>query len=193
MPEATSGNEVLLLMGPPGAGKGTQAQRLADTRNLLKLSTGDILREHVRRQTELGRQAQAFMDAGELVPDDLIIGMVREELAGLKDVRVLLDGFPRTPVQAAQLDMLLLEVGAEITAAVALEVEADELIRRLLQRSGEEGRSDDTEETIRKRMEVYASQTKPLLDYYEQRAKLHRITGSGSVSEVHERVRKVLP
>jgi adenylate kinase len=180
-------------MGPPGAGKGTQAQRLSESRNLLKLSTGDILREHVRRQTELGRQAQAFMDAGELVPDDLIIGMVREELAGLDDVRVLLDGFPRTPVQAAQLDELLLEVGAEITAAVALEVEADELIRRLLQRSGEEGRSDDTEETIRKRMQVYASQTKPLLDYYEQRSKLHRITGSGSVNEVHGRIRKVLP
>lgn len=193
MSERNSGNEVLLLMGPPGAGKGTQAQQLADTRNLLKLSTGDILREHVRNHTELGRQAQAFMDAGDLVPDDLIIGMVREKLAGLEHIRVLLDGFPRTPVQAAQLDELLLEVGAGITAAVALEVEADELIRRLLQRSSEEGRSDDTEETIRKRMEVYSSQTKPLLDYYEQRAKLHRITGSGSVSEVHERVRKALP
>jgi adenylate kinase len=180
-------------MGPPGAGKGTQAALLSEARNLLKLSTGDILRYNVRRQTELGRQAQAFMDAGDLVPDDLIIGMVREELAGRAGVRVLLDGFPRTPGQAAQLDELLAELGADLTAAVALEVGTDELIRRLLQRSGEEGRSDDTGETIRHRMNVYARETKPLLDYYERRGKLQRVSGAGSVSDVQTRIQQVLP
>lgn len=186
-------HEVLLLMGPPGAGKGTQAETLAADRELQKLSTGDMLRDNVSQQTELGLQAQAFMDAGELVPDDLIIAMVRAELAGRDNVRVLLDGFPRTTVQARQLDELLAELGAGITAAIALEVEVDELTRRLLQRSSEEGRSDDNTDTIRKRMDVYAEQTRPLLDYYRQRDKLHTLPGTGSIPEVQLRIQQVLP
>lgn len=188
---AENGNEVLLLMGPPGAGKGTQAARLAEARGLRKLSTGDLLREHVRTGTELGRRAQGYMDAGELVPDDLIIAMVREELEG-QAVRLLLDGFPRTPAQATALEELLAELGADVDAAVALEVEEDELVRRLLGRAQQEGRSDDTEEVIRNRMRVYGEQTQPLLDYYRGRGKLVRVNGIGDVAEVQARVEEAL-
>ncbi len=186
-------SEVLLLMGPPGAGKGTQAAKLARSRGLLKLSTGDMLRDHVRRQTDLGRRAKAIMDAGELVPDDLIIAMVREQLADQKPLRVLLDGFPRTPGQAEALDELLAEVGATITAAVQLRVDEDELVRRLLGRARDEGRSDDHEETIRTRMKVFERETAPLIDYYHQRGRLRCVNGLGSVDEVFGRIVEVLP
>jgi len=188
-----SGPEVVLLMGPPGAGKGTQAALLAEARELRKLSTGDMLRAHVGRGTDLGVKAKGIMDAGELVPDELIVAMVRSELDGMEPVRALLDGFPRTPVQAAALDELLADEGAELTAAVALEVEEDELVRRLEGRARQEGRSDDNESTIRNRMEVYRRQTQPLLDYYDERGKLERISGMGSVEDVFERVTGVLP
>lgn len=185
-------SEVVLLMGPPGAGKGTQAACLAEARGLRKLSTGDMLRDHVRRGTELGRKAKAIMDAGELVPDDLIVAMVRREIEEQDQVRVLLDGFPRTPGQAEALDALLAEFGAELDAAVALEVPEDELVRRLLQRAEEEGRSDDDETTVRKRMEVYFDSTRPLLDHYDARGRLHRVNGVGGVDEVTRRIQGVL-
>jgi adenylate kinase len=190
---APASSEVLLLMGPPGAGKGTQANRLASGRGLVKLSTGDMLREHVRRGTELGVRAKGIMEAGDLVPDDLIIAMVRRELEGQQSVRVLLDGFPRTPGQAAALDSLLSEHGTAVTAAVALEVDSDELVRRLLQRSRDEGRFDDNEATIRKRMEVYRTETQPLLDYYRHKGKLETVNGIGEMDEVTERITEVLP
>ena len=123
--------EVLLLVGPPGAGKGTQAEKLARARRLNKLSTGDMLREHVRQGTDLGVTAKAVMDAGELVSDRLIIEMVRGEVDGQNPLRVLLDGFPRTAVQAEALDVLLAEYSAALTAAVLLEVDTDELVARL--------------------------------------------------------------
>ncbi len=185
--------EVVLLMGPPGAGKGTQAARLAEARGLRKLSTGDMLRSHVARGTELGRAAKGIMDAGELVPDDLIIAMVEAELAPMRPVRVLLDGFPRTPGQAEALETLLAREGASLTAAVALEVADDELVRRLGGRAVEEGRSDDNESTIRYRMNVYRKQTQPLLDYYDQRGTLHCVDGMGSMDDVFERINGVLP
>jgi adenylate kinase len=190
---APASSEVLLLMGPPGAGKGTQADRLASGRGLVKLSTGDMLREHVRRGTELGVRAKGIMEAGDLVPDDLIIAMVRRELEGQQSVRVLLDGFPRTPGQAAALDSLLNEHGTAVTAAVALVVDSDELVRRLLQRSRDEGRFDDNEATIRKRMEVYRTETQPLLDYYRGQGKLETVNGIGDMDEVTERITEVLP
>ena len=191
--DTTATPEVVLLMGPPGAGKGTQASRLAEERGLAKLSTGDMLRDHVRRGTDLGERAKAIMDAGELVPDDVIVGMVRETMEAAPSVRFLLDGFPRTPAQAAALDALLAELGARITAAVALETSDDELVARLVQRAEQEGRSDDNEDTIRNRMAVYRRQTQPLLDYYAGHGVLTRVDGLGSVEDVTERIREVLP
>lgn len=187
-----TGHEIVLLMGPPGAGKGTQAARLAAERGLAKLSTGDMLRDHVARGTDLGNRAKAIMDSGELVPDDVIVGMVRATFESKPDLRFLLDGFPRTPGQAAALDALLAEHGASITAAIALAVVDDELVRRLVLRSEEEGRSDDGEEIVRTRMEVYRRQTQPLLDYYDGQGTLRRVDGSGDVETVTARLRNVL-
>ncbi len=185
--------EVLLLMGPPGAGKGTQALKLAQARGLHKLSTGDMLRDHVKRGTDLGRQAKSIMDAGELVPDELIIAMVRAELEKQTPVRVLLDGFPRTAAQAEALDRLLSELQVSITAVVLLEVQEDELVKRLLSRAEREGRSDDNETTIRNRMQVYQRQTKPLIDYYQRSGQLRHVNGLGPVDEVLVRIAEVLP
>lgn len=186
------GTEVVLLMGPPGAGKGTQAALLAAARRLAKLSTGDMLRAHVRQGTDLGVRAKRLMDEGVLVPDDLIIAMVRGEVERLTPVRALLDGFPRTTVQAEALDALLAEFGAPIDAVVELVVDSDELVRRLVRRALEEGRSDDNEETIRTRMQVYLQQTRPLLDYYRAGGKLRSIDGVGTTDEVFARVQAVL-
>jgi len=189
----TSGKgEVVLLMGPPGAGKGTQADRLAAARGLTKLSTGDMLRDHVKRGTELGVKAKALMDEGVLVPDEIIIGMVKAELDQQQPVRALLDGFPRTTGQAAALDELLAGYGSQIDAAVELVVDEEELVRRLLSRAQQEGRSDDNEETIRTRFRVYRDQTAPLLDYYRERGKLASVSGVGSLDEVFERVQHAL-
>lgn len=187
-----NGSTVVLLMGPPGAGKGTQAARLAASRGLTKLSTGDMLRDHVKRGTELGQRAKSLMDEGVLVPDDLIIAMVREEVAKMDPVRVLLDGFPRTTGQAQALDAMLKELGAPIDAVIVLSVDAEELVRRLMKRAAEEGRSDDNEDTIRTRMQVYQEQTRPLLDYYRAAGKLHRVNGVGTEDEVHQRIAQVL-
>jgi adenylate kinase len=190
---ANTSPEIVLLMGPPGAGKGTQAVKLARARSLLKLSTGDMLRDHVKRGTELGQQAKAIMDAGQLVSDEIVIGMVRAEINGLNPVRLLFDGFPRTPAQADALDNLLKEFGTGITGVVLLEVNEDELVQRLLERAQKEGRSDDTEEVVRERMKVYKSSTQPVVDYYEKRSKLRRVDGIGSVEEVFARISEVLP
>ena len=186
-------SEVLLLVGPPGAGKGTQAEKLARARRLTKLSTGDMLRDHVKRETDVGRVAKQVMEAGQLVSDELIVAMVRSELEEASAVRVLLDGFPRTTVQAEALDGLLQELDAAITAAILLEVDVDELVARLVKRAEEQGRTDDNEETIRTRMQVYTEQTAPLLEYYEVRGKLRRVTGTGTVEEVFANISEVLP
>ena len=188
-----AGDEVVLLMGPPGAGKGTQASLLAERRQLAKLSTGDMLRSHVARGTDLGAKAKGIMESGGLVPDDVIIGMVRAELSRLQPLRVLLDGFPRTRAQAEELDGILAEQDAEIDAVVALQVPDDELVDRLVNRAREQGRTDDNEDTIRARMRVYREETQPLLDFYQERGKLRRVDGVGSVQEVYERIEAVLP
>ena len=185
-------SEVLLLMGPPGAGKGTQAQRLAEGRGLTKLSTGDLLRDHVRRGTQLGTEAKVLMDQGVLVPDEIIMGMVKSELAKQDPVRVLLDGFPRTTGQADALEELLGEYGAQVDQAIELVVDEDELVRRLVSRAAQEGRSDDNEETIRTRMKVYRDQTAPLLEYYGAKGKLSSIDGVGTLDEVTERLQDAL-
>ena len=185
-------SEVLLLMGPPGAGKGTQAQRLAEGRGLTKLSTGDLLRDHVRRGTQLGTEAKVLMDQGVLVPDQIIMGMVKSELDKQDPVRVLLDGFPRTTGQADALEELLGEYGAQVDQAIELVVDEDELVRRLVSRAAQEGRSDDNEETIRTRMKVYRDQTAPLLEYYGAKGKLSSIDGVGTLDEVTARLQDAL-
>lgn len=184
----STNNEVLLLIGPPGAGKGTQASRLAETRDLTKLSTGDMLRDHVKRGTELGQAAKAIMDAGGLVSDDIIIGMVGAELERMEPVRVLLDGFPRTTAQAEALCGLLKSQGVKIDAAVLLDVDEAELVDRLVKRAEQEGRSDDDEETVRARMRVYQEQTAPILEYYETRGKLSTVDGTGTPDAVTARL-----
>lgn len=184
--------EVLLLMGPPGAGKGTQAVRLCALRSLKRISTGDILRHNVKAGTELGRQAKEIMDVGELVSDELMVSMVKEELIKVLPLRVLLDGFPRTPGQADALGNFLLEHNVSIDAVFSLEVDDRELIRRLLGRASEEGRSDDSEEVIAERMRVYRRDTEPLMSYYRSQGKLHEVDGNGGMDQVLSRIEAML-
>ncbi|WP_291426308.1 adenylate kinase [Deinococcus sp.] len=187
-------NKVVIFLGPPGAGKGTQAKRLAAEQNLLKISTGDILRDHVARGTELGRQVKPILDEGKLVPDAILIALIRDRLASMDAVRVIFDGFPRTLPQAEALDVLLEELGAPANAVPLLEVPDQVLVDRIVERGkqaaarGEAVRSDDTEETARKRQRVYHEQTQPLIDYYAARGHLYRVDGVGTPDEVYARI-----
>ncbi|TNE47738.1 MAG: adenylate kinase [Deltaproteobacteria bacterium] len=183
-------NELLIFLGPPGAGKGTQAKKLCSDRSLTQLSTGDMLRSHVKRGTELGVEAKKIMDRGELVSDDIIVGMVRDELSNASDggARFLFDGFPRTTAQAEALDNLLASMNTGLDAVLLLEVNEEEVIQRLLKRAELEGRSDDNEETIRNRMSVYKSQTAPLIEYYDNKGLLKRVDGQGTIDDVYARL-----
>lgn len=187
-------NELLIFLGPPGAGKGTQAKKLCVDRNLLQLSTGDMLRSHVKRGTALGKQAKIIMDRGELVSDDIIIGMVRDELTQVPvgQLRFLFDGFPRTTAQAKALDALLASLHTSLSAVLLLEVNEEEVIQRLLKRAELEGRSDDNEATIRNRMDVYKKQTAPLVEYYEARGSLRRVDGMGDINDIYARLQTAL-
>jgi len=178
----------LLIMGPPGAGKGTQAKVLAERLGIPTISTGDIFRSNVGQGTPLGQQAKAFMDRGEYVPDELTNAMVRERL-GQDDVQegFLLDGYPRTLAQVAYLDEVLAEHGASLDRVVELTVDTDEIVDRLLKRAALEGRADDTEDVVRRRLEVYAEQTAPLTRVYRDRGILVQVDGMGSVDEVAKR------
>ncbi len=187
-------HNVVIFLGPPGAGKGTQAERLAQDRGLVKISTGDILRDHVARGTDLGQQVKPILDAGQLVPDDILIALIRDKLASMDAVRVIFDGFPRTGAQARELDVLLEELGAPVSAVPLLEVPDQVLIDRIVDRGrqaaarGEAVRSDDTEEVARRRQEIYREQTQPLIDYYSARGQLTRVDGVGSMDEVYGRI-----
>jgi adenylate kinase len=176
-------------MGPPGAGKGTQAKVIASRLSIPAISTGDIFRANVSAQTPLGREAQRYMDAGEYVPDEVTNAMVRDRLAqaDAKD-GFLLDGYPRTVAQVDELDKMLTDSGHAIDAVVVLTVNADELVQRLLRRAEIEGRADDTEDVVRRRQDVYARQTAPLLEVYAERGLLVEIDGMGEVDTVTERV-----
>lgn len=191
-------NKVVIFLGPPGAGKGTQAERLAREQGLAKISTGEILRDHVSRGTELGRQVKPILDAGQLVPDDILIALIRDRLAGMEPVRVIFDGFPRTCAQAEALDMLLEELGAPVTAVPLLEVPDELLIERIVERGRQAGardepvRSDDTEEVARRRQQVYREQTQPLIDYYGARSHLRHVDGVGSLDEVYGRIMQTM-
>lgn len=183
----------LLLIGPPGAGKGTQAARLAEAFGIPAISTGDIFRENVKNETELGRQAKAFMDRGEYVPDSLTNALVRDRLSH-EDAKsgFLLDGYPRTADQVVELDGILADQGNALDAVVLITADTDEVVRRLLNRALEQGRADDTEEVIRRRMEVYAEQTAPLIEVYSSRNLVREVDGLGAVAEVTERILSAL-
>jgi adenylate kinase len=188
----------VVLLGPPGAGKGTQAQIIAGRISVPAISTGDIFRANVSGQTELGRQAKVYMDAGDLVPDELTVAMVSDRLAE-PDAKVgfLLDGFPRTIAQAEQLQSSLAEMGHALDRVLELVVEEEELVRRLSGRrmlvDGEwVQRDDDKPETVRRRLEVYREQTAPLSGFYERTGLLSQIDAIGSIDEVTDRALRAL-
>ena len=175
----------LVMIGPPGAGKGTQAKRLQQALGLPHVSTGVIFRQNLQAQTDLGRLAQSYMDDGELVPDDVTVAMVRDRLAEPDCAAgAILDGFPRTPAQAAALDDMLAEQGHELALVPYIQVPREELVARLLKRAQKEGRTDDNEETIRNRMRVYEEQTAPLLKYFRRRNLLVPVNGDQSIDAV---------
>ena len=176
----------VVLLGRPGAGKGTQGVRLASEFGAQHLATGDMLRAEVAAGTELGRLAKTFMDRGELVTDEVIIGMINSRLVNATGM--VLDGFPRTLRQAAALDQALENAGAPLDRVIYFDVDRAELVKRLLNRAVEEGRSDDTPETIERRMDVYDEQTAPVLNYYRTAGKALDIDGMGTPDEVYARL-----
>jgi adenylate kinase len=179
----------LLLIGAPGAGKGTQAEKLADAFQIPAISTGDIFRHNVKNETELGKQAKAFMDRGEYVPDSLTNELVRDRLSHADAIEgFLLDGYPRTADQVVELDDILGAQGNKLDVVVQLTADTDEVVRRLLNRAIEQGRADDTEDVIRRRLEVYEEQTAPLTDTYAARGLVVMIDGLGEVAEVTGRI-----
>ncbi len=183
----------LLLIGAPGAGKGTQAEKLSAAYKIPAISTGDIFRHNVKNETELGKQAKAFMDRGEYVPDSLTNDLVRDRLsqADAKD-GFLLDGYPRTAEQVTELDSILEAAGNKLDVVVQLTADTDEVVRRLLNRAIEQGRADDTEDVIRRRLEVYEEQTAPLTSVYASRGLLVTVDGLGEVDEVTGRILEAL-
>jgi adenylate kinase len=176
-------------MGPPGAGKGTQAKYVAERFGVPPISTGDIFRANVSRGTELGVAAKRYMDAGEYVPDEITNKMVRNRIDEPDaEPGFLLDGYPRTLSLVEELDSMLAGIGSSLDAVVVLTVNQEELVQRLLQRAKTEGRADDTEEVIRRRQEIYLEQTEPLIDVYRDRGILIEVDGLGEVDEVTERI-----
>ena len=182
-----------LLIGPPGAGKGTQAARLAEAYGIPAISTGDIFRFNVKNETELGKLAKSFMDRGEYVPDSVTNDLVRDRLSH-EDAQAgfLLDGYPRTADQVNELDSILDDQGRSLDAVIQLTADIDEIVRRLLNRAIEQGRADDTEEVIRRRLEVYEAETAPLTSVYAGRGLVVMVDGLGAIDEVTERIREAL-
>jgi adenylate kinase len=183
----------VLFMGPPGAGKGTQAVRVSQHYGIPQISTGDIFRANVAAGTELGLVAKRYMDAGEYVPDEVTNDMVEARL-GEPDAQrgFLLDGYPRTVDQVARLDQMLDKLGSTLDGVIVLRVDGEELISRLLERARTSGRTDDTEDVIRYRQKVYAEQTAPLLSLYSERGLVVDVDGHGTVDEVAERIWEAL-
>lgn len=179
----------LLIIGPPGAGKGTQAVKIAEALNIPAISTGDIFRKNIKEETELGKEAKSYIDSGNLVPDSVTNNMVRARLAE-DDTKngFLLDGYPRNTAQVHELDTILSDMNSEIDRVLLLVADNDELVQRLLNRAAEQGRSDDNEEVIRHRLDVYAAETEPLVAIYKERGLVKEVNGLGEIAEVTERI-----
>ncbi|TCD53669.1 adenylate kinase [Alloscardovia theropitheci] len=179
----------LLIMGPQGVGKGTQAAKLAEHFGIPAISTGDIFRYNIKNETELGKQALAFINKGELVPDELTNSIVKDRLA-MDDAKNgwILDGYPRNASQVEALDAMLEELGTPLDAVVALDADHDVLMERMMKRAEIEGRADDTPEAIAKRLDVYAKETAPLLDIYSERGQLVKINGVGEIDEIQANI-----
>lgn len=173
----------LVMVGPPGAGKGTQAKQLSEHFQIPHISTGAMLREHIGRETELGLSAKRYVDSGELVPNEIIVAMLEQRLAEEKG-GFILDGFPRSVEQAEILDNIMSSLSCKIDAAVCIQVPAEVVIERLVKR----GREDDTPEIIRRRLEIYDEETAPVIDFYDKSRRLLKVDGTGSIEEVHNRI-----
>ena len=179
----------IVIFGAPGSGKGTQSARIVEKFGLNHISTGDVLRAEIKNGTELGKTAKSYIDQGQLLPDELIIDILASVLDGFKDSKgVIFDGFPRTIAQAEALKKMLNERGQEVSIMLDLEVPEDELMTRLIKRGQESGRADDNEETIKKRLGVYHSQTSPLIDWYKKEGKYQHINGLGSMDGIFGKI-----
>jgi adenylate kinase len=182
----------IVLFGPPGAGKGTQASILKDKLGLQYIATGDLFRHHIKNKTALGKKAQQYIDNGELVPDEITIGMIKELIKNPESKGFIFDGFPRTVEQAQALDEIMAEKGLIIDALLSLNVPEDRLVKRLLNRGKTSGRTDDNEETIKKRLQQYHEKTTPVKDYYAKQGKLYEISGVGEIDEIHNRLMDII-
>lgn len=178
----------IVLFGPPGAGKGTQSEKIIAKYNLVHLSTGDLFRKHLKEGTDLGKKAQSFMDEGRLVPDEVVIGMVDDKMESTAGAAgFIFDGFPRTVPQAEALDLLLTEKGESISLMLLLDVPKEELIKRIQERGKTSGRTDDQDlEKINTRIEVYEQETLPVAEYYQQQDKLRKIHGVGGIEKIFD-------
>lgn len=183
----------IIILGPPGAGKGTQATAIAESRSIPAISTGDIFRYNIKNETELGLQVKEILASGGYVPDEVTNAIVRDRLSH-DDAQVgfLLDGYPRTPGQVEALDEMLSEQGVSLDVVLELTVDTDEVVQRLLQRAQDQGRTDDSEEVIRERMAIYTEETAPLAAIYRERGMLRQVDGMGSVEEVQARISTAL-
>lgn len=183
----------LIFLGPPGSGKGTQAVRLAEEKGWVHLSTGDVLRASVKAGTELGKQAKGFMDAGELVPDELIIGLIEEKVAaGELANGFILDGFPRTVPQAKSLDEMFAKNQIKLDKAILLDVGDEEILKRIMGRAEKEGRADDSPEVVKNRLEVYREQTQPIENLYREQSVLTPIPGEGTPDNIYAAILKAV-
>ncbi|WP_372633496.1 adenylate kinase [Fodinibius sp.] len=182
----------IIIFGPPGAGKGTQASLISEEYDIPHLSTGNIFRSAIKNESKLGKEVKAILDAGDLVPDEKVVGLVKEELQEDKyDDGYILDGFPRTVSQAKAFDEILEKNDETLTAFLQLQVPEKELIERILSRG--EGRTDDTREGIKKRLKVYKEETEPVLDYYREKGAVQEVDGTGSIEEIFTRITTILP
>jgi adenylate kinase len=179
----------LVIFGPPGSGKGTQSARIVEKYDLTHLSTGDLFREEMENQTPLGKEVSQYIDKGLLVPDDIVLKMLfRRASDDLETTGLIFDGFPRTIVQAKALDELLEERDIPVNLVISVEVDEEELYKRILGRGEDSGRSDDSEDIVRQRLDVYKQQTMPLLDYYKKQGKVAAINGMDNVDKVFEKI-----